>query len=103
MIVINNGFFNYSNEDLNVYIIGEYYLDENNEIFKIISNFSDNTIDMKDSLLLYNDNGEFNYNINCNDLTLLNKVLSVFDEIIEEIENSVEQDSSSEEKQEEAE
>lgn len=85
----NNGNFNYSNEKLNIAIIGSYSLNDENVLISINFQFGYINQPMNSSLNGYtNGSPEMQFNISCNDFELLEKVMSVYDEIVEAIKDN---------------
>lgn len=78
----NNGNFNYVNEDLNINITGSYSLDESNNLVAINFQFGYINQMMVGTLNGYLNGNEMQFNISCSDFVLLNKVMSVYDEIV---------------------
>ena len=81
----NNGDFNFQDSTLGIVINGSYSLNSNNDLISI--NFSFGYINgvMNSSLNGWNNNGVMQFTINCSDFELLNKVMGVYDDIVDAI------------------
>ena len=90
----SNGNFNYTNDELGIAINGSYSLNVDNELININFSFGAINGQMNNSLSGYSNNGVMQFSINCSDFTLLNKVMSVYDDIVAAIkENNSGEDS----------
>lgn len=87
----NNGNFHYTNETLGIVIDGSYSLNDENNLLSINMSFGSNTNTMSGSLNGYNTgNNKMSLSINIvdTDFILLDKVLSVYNDIIQSIKNN---------------
>lgn len=82
----NNGEFNYSNENVGIYVNGNYVLSEDNVLITIHCRFGYDDKELNSGFDAYNVNGEtMNYTFSCQDFELAEKMMSVYDNIVEEI------------------